>query len=73
VARLDNIQERIRRARTDISGWPDERVRDEALLMLSACESVSRGQYQLFARRDDIGTPAKIRDRVWKLLAEALP
>ncbi len=69
---LDNIRGRIRRARADISRWGDDRTRGEALLMLRVYESVSRGQDQLFARRDDIGTPAPLRDKVWDLLRQAL-
>lgn len=70
---LDSIRERIERARAEISRWKESPARDEALLMLSVYESASRGQDQLFARRDDIGTPAKIRNQVWELLATPLP
>jgi hypothetical protein len=70
---LDSIRERIDRARAEISRWKEDAAREEALLMLRVYESVSRGQHQLFARRDDIGTPAKIRNPVWELLATPPP
>ena len=69
---LDNIRERISRARAAISRWQDDGVREEALLMLRAYESVSRGQDQLFAARDDTGTPPPVLNKVWEVLSQAL-
>ena len=66
---LDNIHERIWRARAEVARWTDARAREEALLMLRVIEQGTRGQTDYFSRRDNIGASPVIRNKVWELLS----
>lgn len=68
---VDDVVARISAARAKIAKWPDHTAREQALLMLRVLKPETRGQDQLFARRDDIPAPKLVRDRVWDLLARA--
>lgn len=70
--RLDHFRERLLRARAEVAHWQDNQWREEALLMLRAYEPVAKTQDELFARRDDLKTPAEVRNRVWEILSQPL-
>lgn len=69
--RLNDLHERIRRARARLQDW-DDAERQEALIVLEAISSGGmENQQDLFARRDDIpGIDPDLRDRIWALLEE---
>lgn len=70
--RLDRYQERIQRAKEVISGWPDDDVRREALLVLKVySRNGFDGQEELFADRMAIGRTAGVL-AAWRVLEGAL-
>ena len=68
---LDRISDRILKVRSEIAGWKDDQAREAALLMLLVIEPETRGQDYFFARREDLPKQLGVRDRVWRMLADA--
>jgi uncharacterized protein YjbI with pentapeptide repeats len=71
--RLSRIRERILKVRPEVARWADDAAREPALQMLRLYESRYRDQQDVFTRRNNVQIPAAVRDRVWRLLVEALP
>lgn len=71
---LDRFHERIAPAQAQIIRWPDPAARAEALAMLHAASVRYAQQPDVFARREDLRGPAKLRTarRVFETLARVL-
>jgi hypothetical protein len=71
--RLDNLPERVARARRIVDAWPDEAERKEALILLDVySEAGYAEQGELFANRWDLDVPRAVAAKFWTLL-ESLP